>query len=194
MARTAKAASAKVIGNTAEVIELKPTVTRDNFAVSMIMFQGEMRNVNNMLTMSKGDQYMQYAEMVCTEKGDKKNAWIDRVNYPTIRKALVDDLNKAPTTTVKEGEKTITMYPWGKQAIGMKAHSLACGIVKTVEKRSLTFNEAGRAVDVVLFDKWDKKADNGNGDEVTRKATVNSKTVFLTYDRKAAMSFLARFK
>lgn len=155
-------------------------------ALALISFNSEVANVNNMMFMKRGDNYILYAEAVV-------NGDLSKVTYPVIRAKLVEDLSTVPSKEIKQGDKTVKLYPWGTQAIGMKAHSLAVGIVKTVQKRCLTFNKAGKAVDVELFQKFDKKGNNGKGSIVNKKQTVTEKSVYKKYDEKEAKTFLAKF-
>lgn len=168
---------------TANTVSLKDTT---KMALALIIFNSECSNVQNMFFMKKGDNYVTYAAAVC---GDE----LKDVTYPKIRARLVEDLSKVDTKKIKQGDKEVTQYPWGIQPIGMKAHALAVAIVKTVERRKLSFNAAGKAVDVTLFQKFDKKANKGKGEAVTKKQTVTQKSVFKAYDKEDASAFLAKF-
>jgi len=155
-------------------------------ALALIAFNSDCSNVQNMFFMKKGDNYIAYANAVTGGDASK-------VTYPTIRAKLVEDLSTVESKKVKQGDKEITVYPWGTQPIGMKAHALAVAIVKTVQRRGLTFNSAGKAVDVTLFQKYDKKANGGKGASVEKKQTVTNKSVFKSYDILEAMEFRAKF-
>jgi hypothetical protein len=153
------------------------STNRAKLAFGLVNFNLEAANVVNMLFMSRGDNYVAYANAV------------GKTDYPSLRLALVEDLSTAPTKIVKEGDKSVTYYPWGKMSIAAKAHSLAVSIKKTVETRKLKFNQAGKAVDANLFAKFDKKEKK----EVTKVKTVTQKSVFKPFDTERAMAFLAKF-
>ena len=145
--------------------------TRQDLALSIFAFNGEATNVVNMLTMSKGDNYVAYSQLVGSTE------------YPALRAALEADL--APLA--QDGK--INGF-----SLKAKAHSLAVSIKKTVVSRNLKFNKVNangkKYFEGEVFAKYDSKAKK----DITKSRKVTETSVFKPYDVDKALAFLAKFK
>ena len=151
--------------------------------LNCIAFIDNVKNVTKMFAKSKGDMYCEYAEQFPKNKR----------NYPTLRAAIEKDLLSAPTNTVLVNGKEKVCFPWGFMTIKAKAHSMACGILKAYQVKQVKIAKGLNKVEVELFSKWDKKANEGKGKAETKMTTVTRERQTPTFDPKRAAAFLDSF-